>query len=182
MAQLESSRGLHVTGASGSGTTTLARAVADAWAVPHADVDDYFWLPTDPPYLDKRPALDRVALMEQMFLPREGWVLFGSMLGWGDDVVGRCDAVVVLTLDPAGRMRRIEARERVRRERGPADESALEEFLTWARGDDNPSFEGRSRAAHEEWLTTLTCPVPRLDSALTREEPRDTVLAWVPPA
>jgi len=171
-----------VTGASGSGTTTLARAVADAWAVPHADVDDYFWLPTDPPYLDKRPALDRVALMEQMFLPREGWVLFGSMLGWGDDVVGRCDAVVVLTLDPAGRMRRIEARERVRRERGPADESALEEFLTWARGYDNPSFEGRSRAAHEEWLTTLTCPVPRLDSALTREEPRDTVLAWVPPA
>ena len=114
---------LHVTGASGSGTTTLARAVADAWAVPHADADDYFWLPTDPPYLNKRPPLDRVALMEQMFLPREGWVLSGSMLGWGDDVIGRCDAVVFLTMDPAERMRRIEARERVRREPGPADES-----------------------------------------------------------
>lgn len=106
---------LHVTGASGSGTTTLVQALADTWAVPHADADDYFWLPTDPPYVDKRSEVNRLALMEQVFLPREAWVLSGSMLGWGDSVVGRCDAVVFLTLDPAERMRRIEAREHVRR-------------------------------------------------------------------
>lgn len=41
---------LHMMGASGSGTTTLARALADHWSVPHADADDYFWVPTDPPY------------------------------------------------------------------------------------------------------------------------------------
>ncbi len=29
-------------GASGSGTTTLALAMASRWAVPYADVDDYF--------------------------------------------------------------------------------------------------------------------------------------------
>jgi adenylate kinase family enzyme len=173
---------LHVTGASGSGTTTLARAVADAWAVPHADSDDYFWLPTDPPYRIKRPAPERVALMEQVFLPRQGWVLSGSMLGWGDDVVARCDAVVFVTLDPVERMRRLEARDQVRRERGQADERSREEFLTWARGYDDPSFEGRSRVAHEEWLARLTCPVLRLDSALTRDELRDAVLAWVSPA
>lgn len=171
---------LHVTGASGSGTTTLARAVADAWAVPHADADDYFWLPTDPPYRDKRPVADRVALMEQVFLPREGWVLSGSVLGWGDDVVARCDAVVFLTLDPAERLRRLEAREMVRRQRGPIDSAAHEEFLTWARGYDDPSFEGRSRAAHEQWLRTLTCPVLRLDSAATRDELRRAVLDWTP--
>ena len=169
---------LHVTGASGSGTTTLGRAVADAWAVPHADADDYFWLPTDPPYVRKRPPLERVALMEQVFLSREGWVLSGSMVGWGDEVVGSCDGVVFLTLDPTERMRRLEAREQVRGERGPADESVREAFLTWARGYDDPSFEGRSRVAHEEWLATLTCPVLRLDSALTRDELRDAVLAW----
>jgi adenylate kinase family enzyme len=59
-----------VTGASGSGTTTLARAVADAWSVPHADANDYFWMPTDPPYVDKRREADRVALMAQVFLPQ----------------------------------------------------------------------------------------------------------------
>ncbi len=147
--------------------------------MPHADADDYFWLPTDPPYLVKRLEADRVALMEQVFLPRTSWVLSGSMLGWGESVVGHLDAVVYLTLDATERMRRIEARERVRRSAGGVvDERALEEFLAWARGYDDPSFTGRSRARHEEWLTTLTCPVLRLDSSLSREELRDRVLAW----
>jgi hypothetical protein len=121
-------------GASGSGTTTLARAVADRWAVPHADVDDYFWVPSDPPYVVKRPEAERVALMSQLFLPREGWVLSGSILGWGDAVVARCDAVVFLTLDPAERLRRSEARERVRHEGRVVDEVARGEFLEWAGG------------------------------------------------
>ena len=171
---------LHVTGASGAGTTTLARAVADSWAVPHADADDYFWVPTDPPYVDKRPDAERIALMEQVFLPREAWVVSGSMLGWGESVVARCDAVVFLALDPAERLRRIEARERVRRAGGPVDEAALSAFLAWARGYDDPSFVGRSRVAHETWLEGLTCPVLRLDSSLAPEALRDEVLAWTP--
>jgi hypothetical protein len=171
---------LHITGASGSGTTTLARAVADAWAVPHGDADDYFWLPTDPPYVHQRPEVERLALMDQVFLPREAWVVSGSMLGWGDSVVARCEAVVFLTLDPAERLRRIEARENVRQSGGAVDEVALSAYLTWARGYDEPSFEGRSRAGHEEWLATLTCPILRLDSSRSREALRDDVLAWVP--
>lgn len=165
-------------GASGSGTTTLARAVADAWAVPHADADDYYWLPTDPPYQRKRPVPDRIALMEQVFLPRAGWVLSGSMHSWGDEVLARCDAVVFLTLDPVERTRRLEAREQGRHEHGQSDERSREKFLAWARGYDDPTFDGRSRVAHERWLATLTCPVLRLDSALTRDELRDAVLAW----
>lgn len=51
---------LHVLGASGSGTTTLARALANHWSAPHADADDYFWVPTNPPYVEKRPEADRV--------------------------------------------------------------------------------------------------------------------------
>jgi len=173
---------LHVTGASGCGTTTLARAVADAWAVPHAEADDYFWLPTDPPYVRKRPVEERLALMGSVFVPREAWVLSGSMLGWGDGVVAQCGAVVFLTLDPAERLRRIEVRERVRRASRTVDEEALSAFLTWARGYDDPSFEGRSRAGHEEWVATLTCPVLRLDSSRPREALRDEVLAWIPTA
>ncbi len=169
-----------VTGASGAGTTTLGRALADAWSVPHADADDYFWLPTDPPYVDKRPEADRVALMEQVFLARGAWVLSGSLLGWGDDVVARCDAVVFLSLDPTERLRRIEAREQLRRSAGPVDQEALDAFLSWARGYDDPSFSGRSRRHHEEWLATLRCPVLRLDSDGSREALRDRVLAWEP--
>ena len=33
-------RRVHIIGSSGTGTTTLGRAVAAAWSVPHADTDD----------------------------------------------------------------------------------------------------------------------------------------------
>lgn len=171
---------LHVTGASGAGTTTLARALADHWAVPHADVDDYFWVPSDPPYVEKRPPADRVALMEKLFVAREAWVLSGSMLSWGDAVVARCDAVVFLTLDPEERLRRIEARERMLSDGRPVDQAAWSAFLEWARGYDDPAFDGRSRVAHERWLAGLDRPVLRLDSASPPEVLRDQVLTWEP--
>jgi adenylate kinase family enzyme len=37
-------------GASGSGATSLGRALAAALALPHHDADDCLWLPTVPPY------------------------------------------------------------------------------------------------------------------------------------
>ncbi len=148
--------------------------------MPHGDVDDYFWQPTDPPYVQQRADRERVALMEQVFLPRPAWVLSGSMLGWGDSVVDRCDAVVFLTLESSARMQRIEARELARRGDGPVDEDALEAFLTWARGYDDPGFGGRSRVRHEEWLATLRLPVLRLDSALPPHELVAAVLSWDP--
>ena len=171
---------LHVMGASGSGTTTLARTLASWWSVPHADADDYFWVPTDPPYAEKRPEPDRIALMRQVFVPREAWVLSGSMLGWGEEVVTECDAVVFLRLDPAERMRRLHAREELRREGRAVDPDAWEEFLTWASGYDDPEFTGRSLWAHEEWLAEVGRPVLTLDSAAPPDELRDAVLAWEP--
>lgn len=167
-------------GASGAGTTTLGRAVADYWSVPHADADDYFWVPTDPPYVEKRPEVDRIVLMRSVFLPREAWVVSGSMVSWGESVVAMCDAVVFLTLDPEERLRRLHARESVRQEGREVDEEALGAFFDWARGYDDPAFEGRSRVAHEAWLKGIDQPVLRLDGALTREELRDAVLEWSP--
>ena len=169
-------------GASGSGTTTLARALATRWSVPHADADDYFWVPTAPPFRRKRPPEQRVALMEQVFVPREAWVLSGSMNGWGENVVARCDVVVFLTLDPAERMRRLEARERIRREGQESDPEAWEEFRTWAAGYDDPASTGRSRAGHEAWLAGIDRPVLRLDSARPVEELIEAVLGWEPTA
>ena len=161
---------IHVMGASGSGTTTLARALATRWSVPHADADDYFWVPTAPPFRQKRPPEQRVALMEQVFAQREAWVLSGSMSGWGESVADRCDAVVFLTLDPAERMRRLEAREQVRRVGQEIDPEAWEQFRSWAASYDDPTFTCRSRAWHEAWLPRIDRPVLRLDSARPVEE------------
>lgn len=159
---------LHVTGASGSGVTTLGRALADALAVPHHDVDDYYWQPTIPPYREKRAAADRLRLMQEMFLGRADWVLSGSLLNWALSIVPLLDAVVFLRAPTEVRIQRL--RDREARHFGIDAVSAggwrhpqTEEFLAWAAGYEDGTREGRTLAAHEAWLAGLACPVFRLD-------------------
>lgn len=165
---------LHITGASGSGTTTLGRALATRWSVPHADTDDYFWVPTSPPYTTKRDEAERVRLMAEIFVGRDAWVLSGTLMGWGDPLVERFDAVVFLSVDDDVRMDRLRAREATRYgssiESGGPREPAHRQFMDWASGYEDPHFDGRNRRQHEQWLSTLTCPVLQLDSALPTDE------------
>ncbi|PRY48911.1 adenylate kinase family enzyme [Knoellia remsis] len=175
---------VHITGASGSGTTTLGRALAQAWSVPHADTDDYFWMPTTPPYTTKRPEADRVRLMRELFLDRDAWVLSGTLVGWGDEVAPHFDLVVFLSLGNDARLGRLTARERVRYgariDPGGDLAGAHEEFLGWAAGYEDPTFDGRSRAMHERWLAGLDCPVLRLDSGQPVNELVEAVLTSEP--
>ncbi|UYQ76917.1 hypothetical protein OF385_12955 [Glutamicibacter sp. JL.03c] len=171
---------LHITGGSGSGTTTLGRAIADAWAVPHADSDDYFWAPTDPPYTRQRNPARRVELMLEVFARRSAWVLSGGINGWGDEILQRCDAVVFLSLHATERLQRIEQRERIRRRGEEINTEAFGEFLGWASKYDDPEFSGRSRARHEAWLGTLQLPVLRLESSRSVQALCDQVLSWEP--
>ncbi|WP_159612365.1 hypothetical protein [Glutamicibacter sp. JC586] len=171
---------LYIVGASGSGTTTLGSAVADAWSVPHADSDDYFWIPTNPPYTLVRPAAERVDLMESVFAPRPAWVLSGSVNGWGEKILQLCDAVVFMSLEVGQRRQRAEQRESIRRNGEAIDSEAFEEFMQWSQSYDDPQFHGRSRAKHEAWLATLDCPILRLDSTQSVQHLRDAVLSWEP--
>ena len=163
-----------VIGATASGTTTLARALADRWSVPHADTDDYFWAPTDPPYTDKRPEADRLRLMGEVFLPRRSWVLSGSVMGWGEPLLDHVDALVFCSLDPDVRLARLRAREAVRyggRIRPGGDLAAThQEFVTWAAGYEVSDFPGRSRALHEAWMTRFSGPILRIDTARPVDE------------
>ena len=38
-----------------------------------------------------------------------------------------------------------------------------EQFIAWAWSYDEESFDGRSRALHEAWMSALPCPVLRLE-------------------
>ena len=98
-------------GASGSGVTTLGRALGDRLAIPHHDTDDYFWRPTAPPYRETRPVADRLRLMEEMFLGRLDWVLSGSLEGWGDPIIPLLDLVVFLAVPTGVRLERLRDRE-----------------------------------------------------------------------
>jgi adenylate kinase family enzyme len=163
------SRRVHILGASGTGTSTLARALASELETQAFDTDDFYWKPSDPPFAEKRGIGERLALMQEMFLPRRDWVLSGSLVGWGDPVIPRLTHVVFLTLAPGPRLARLRARERRRYGAEIAEGGAMVErfrgFLDWAMSYDDPTFTGRSRRMHEEWLAGLPCPVIRLDAS-----------------
>lgn len=160
---------IHILGASGAGTSTLARELAGRLATQAFDADDFYWHPTDPPFRRKRTRDARVALMQEVFAPRSDWVLAGSLSGWGDALIPRFTHVVFLTLDPAHRLARLRARERRRYGAAIGPGGALEHdhraFLDYAMGYDADDFTGRSRLKHELWLAELPCPVIRLDGA-----------------
>ena len=163
-------RRVHIVGASGTGTTTLGHALAAVWSVPHADTDDYFWVPTTPAYTTKREPAERLRLMREVFVGRDAWVLSGSLMGWGDPLVDHFNAVVFLSADPETRLARLRAREAqrygARIGEGGDLEAAHQEFMDWARRYEDPAFSGRSRARHERWLKSVPCPVLHLDGTL----------------
>jgi hypothetical protein len=150
-------RRLHVTGASGSGTTTVGRAVATRLGLAHVDADDLFWLPTVPPYLAKRDRDERLRAALTLVEQHGALVWSGSIVGWGEVLEDAFDAIVYLRTPTDVRLRRLEARELVETGR-PADP----EFLAWAARYDDGGLDVRSSALHEHWLAERRCPVLRL--------------------
>lgn len=165
---------IHILGGSGVGSSTLARNLANRLDSQAFDTDDFYWLPTDPPFEQARPQEERLALMEALFLPRPDWILAGPFIGWGGPILDRVTHVIFLSARAEVRLDRLARRERRRHGDLVAPGGMLEPhytaFLDWAACYDDPSFAGRSRAQQETWLARLKVPVIRLDGAMSPPE------------
>jgi adenylate kinase family enzyme len=158
-------------GASGSGTTALATALAAKHGHRHLDSDDFFWMPTNPPYQQKRPRAERLTLLEKALSESSSWVLSGSLCGWGDTLIAQFQLVVFLLVPRALRLARLREREAKRYGEeaiapGGWRYEECRRFLDWAAQYDTGGRDMRSRALHEEWLRALPCPVLRLEGAM----------------
>jgi len=172
---------VHILGASGSGTTTLGAALAERLGCAHLDTDDFFWLPTEPKFLEIRPIEERVARLVSALDAANSWVLSGSLCGWGDVFIPRFELVVFIYIPPDVRLARLAQREADRYGAdaiapGGAHHAKYETFTTWAAAYDTGNVS-RTRAIHEQWLATLPCPVLRLTTAAPVAEHLDQVLA-----
>ena len=56
---------IHILGSSGSGTTTLASALATKHDNIHLDTDNFFWIATDPQFREKHPIVRRLDLLRE---------------------------------------------------------------------------------------------------------------------
>jgi adenylate kinase family enzyme len=166
---------IHIVGASGSGTTTLADCIAARYGHRHLDTDDFYWLPMQPPFRQKRPRDERVTMLREALREQVKWVLSGSLCDWGDPLIPEFELVVFLAIPAPVRMARLHAREIQRygaHAIAPGGElhKAHLDFLDWARSYDEGDLSIRSRALHEAWLATLPCPVIRLEGDLAIDE------------
>ena len=159
-----------VTGASGSGTTTLARSVADRLRIGALDADDYFWLPTSPPYVSKREPGERLAMILRDLDVAGDCVLCGSIVDWGRELEDSFSLIVFLTVPAPIRIERLRIRETA--QLGQADPA----FLEWAAQYDEGRLEGRSRPKHERWLAARRCPVLRIDGEVRLDDSTTRVL------
>jgi len=172
-------RVIHIFGASGSGATTLARAVATRYGYRFVDVDDAMWEPTDPPFTVRRPDAEIRSRIERELKLAERSVLSGAIVGWGDAFIPAIDLAVYMHLPVDIRIDRINARERsrfgARVEPGGDLYQQHLDFIEWARSYDSDDPTRRSRAQHERWLTRLSCPVIRIE----RPQPLEDLVALV---
>jgi adenylate kinase family enzyme len=166
---------IHVLGASGSGTTTLGKAIARQFDYVHLDTDDFFWQPTHPPYQRPRDRDTRQRLLGTALAQQPRWVLSGSLCGWGDIFVPQFEFVIFLWVPGDIRLVRLQARECERYGTatlapGGVQHARYEAFLQWAAAYDDGAEEMRSRQRHETWLAALPCRCIRLEGVCTLEE------------
>ena len=165
---------IHIFGASGSGTSTLGRFCAETLGYRFMDTDDYFWLPTNPPYTTSRDREKRLQLIRSDYDKSSGAVLSGSLVGWGDPLIALFTLAVRMITPTDVRMERLHIRESdkfgARIEPGGDMYKDHLEFMAWAERYDTAGFEQRSKVEHDEWEKGLPCPVIHVDGTMPCDE------------
>src|SRR3989442_9843753 len=150
-------RRIHITGASGAGTTTLGQALASRLGYAFLDADDYFWESTNPPFQTKRTKEDRLRMLADAISRSPSFVLSGSICGWGHAVEDCFDLIVYVHIPSRLRLARLREREIVR------NGKINQEFIDWAARYDEGGLGVRSRLLHETLLRERCCDVLRLE-------------------
>lgn len=159
-------RGILVFGSSGSGTTTLGRAVAQRLGFLHLDLDDYTWRwDTEVPFTELRSREERIRMMTHDISQSEHFVMSGSMSSIHELFDPLFDLGVHNTAPAQLRVERAHNRE-LRRfgdrilPGGDMYEDHLRFLDCVSRYDTDAS---PNLAEHEAWARSLPCPVLRTD-------------------
>ncbi|SEK36769.1 Adenylate kinase [Aquimarina amphilecti] len=166
-------------GASGSGTTTLAKEVTNHIDFTHLDVDDYYWQKTVPAYQEKVPLAIRNQHLKDDINKYKNVIISGSMVNWGKEWETSFDLAIFIYLNNQERMNRLYKREKERYGEvlsiNKAAQEKLKNFLDWANQYENPIFTGRSLKNHLNWIKLLNCKTLKIDGETSLKEKVESV-------
>ena len=158
---------IHILGPSGSGTTTVTKALSKKYNLAHFDADNYFWKPTKPPYQHLRSIEERQQLLKEDLKNEPRWIISGSFCGWGDIFRDEFDLVIYLWTPINVRLRRLKSREQQRFGSAVLPGGKMferhQKFLDSAARYDYDQNEFRNKRTHEEWMQKLNCPVLKIE-------------------
>ena len=156
---------IHIFGASGSGTTTLGKKICEELGYTLMDTDDYFWIPTEPPFTLKRP---------------KNVVISGSLTDWGDELIPYFTLAIRIEMKQSIRIERLLKREKERYgsriELGGDMYQQHIDFIEWAKSYDNGGIDIRSKAMHDELQKLFLCKILYLDGENKLDDNFDKVL------
>ena len=158
---------IHIFGATGSGTSSIGKAVCAQIGYKHFDSDNYLWLPTEEPFTVTRSPEEYISLMGNDLTNDDKWILSGHVsFGLGDIYSPLYELVVYIYVPTDIRMERLQKREYERYgdevlPGGNRYESFCK-FLEYAAGYDTATTLGRNLHKHEKWLTGVKCSVLRI--------------------
>ena len=179
-AKLVPSHRINILGASGSGASTVGRALAAVLSVPHFDSDDYYHEPTDPPFQKQRMPHDRCRLITADLQGSTGWVLSGGIAGWDPYPQLDFSLMVFLWIPTPIRMERLRRREFERFGQricaGGDMHAEHEAFIEWASRYDAGDVEGKTLSRHEAYLATQACRVLEFRQVLPTEDITSSIL------
>lgn len=162
---------IHIYGASGSGTTTLGKRIESELGFKLLDTDDYYWMPTNPPFTEKRIPSERVKRMKREIESVDNTVISGSLVDWGDELIPYFTLAIRIVADTELRIERLKIREREefgnRIDIGGDMYEDHMAFLEYARAYDSGDLSMRSKAKHDEWQKLLQCEILTVDGSNT---------------
>lgn len=171
-----------ITGASGTGTSTLAKSLAEHYNINWFDLDDFYWYPLEPRFTYKRSIQEREALLIKAIVNSTAWVISGTLLYWGKLIWPLLDLTVFLTVPANCRLTRIITREinmfgmEMLFGNNGTRKKLFSNFLNWTKQYDTPTsnvnilHDNWSRKLHEEWLLKLNCPILHIDGEQSNTE------------
>ena len=164
-------------GASGSGTTTLGKAYAQKLGIPHIDLDNLFWKPTEIPFTEFRTQEELLTLANSKIYNHKSWVISGDPSKWGIGIEGRLTKVIFLECPTKVRVVRLNKRaldtlgDSVTV--GGSNHETHQRFIEWTKYYDKGGLPGRSREKQLAWLDTLDCEIVKFRS----DAPLDELIA-----
>ena len=170
---------IHVLGASGSGTTTIAKVLAKKLGYVHLDTDSYFWEETDIPFTKKRAVDNRIALLREDLQKDKNVILSGIFYPWGDELTKYFDCLIHIETASKVRMDRLIRREYEmygnRMLKGGDMYFQFKRFLNWALDYEKNTNEDIGQAKTEEWIANTHLRVIKIDGEKNVEENIDLI-------